>query len=59
MCAGLKKRPNDQTPEYINNSDVQSRKTRFSNSSCPYVKNLVEGGRSVTVRTIKNRKNNI
>ena len=63
-CALIYKRVNEQTPKYLNeilklNSDIHSRKTRYSklNLICPRIKRLTEGGRSFSVRSIKDWNN--
>ena len=59
-CSMAHKRLGGLTPDYINNilktnSDIHTRSTRFSklNFHCPLYKKSTEGGRTFSVRTIK------
>lgn len=59
-CALAYKRVNGLTPYYLNlllktNADIHSRNNRFSNLNllCPTFKKTTEGGRTFSVRTIK------
>ena len=60
-CSIAFKRIESTTPDYINsifktNSDIHNRSTRFANLNfhCPVFKKNREGGRTFSVRTIRN-----
>ena len=63
-CALAFKRLNNKTPVYINdllprNSEIHDRQNRFSklNLYCPRFNRIIEGGRTFSVRTIKDWNN--
>ena len=63
-CALAFKRLNNKTPVYINdllprNSEIHDRQNRFSklNLYCPRFNQITEGGRTFSVRTIKDWNN--